>query len=515
LLGSRTAAEPIVTLHGSDHGISGVDAVRLADGSTAVAWLANDTGDPIFGTRVVYRRFSSTGVPAGEIVEVHGPSFTLTSVRLLPGPERSLLVLVASRFGALLSSQLLQARLYDGEDSPVTPLEDVHGGGGYGSGMAFDATTLPDGSFLVFGSLYEGALGSGDPTHTLWSRRIEIPGGPVGEGATILRSSIGPPELRAGGIAASGGQILAAFTEGAYESLPLPVDTLWVRPLDASGGFAGAAISVPVSAGVDLTLERLRGTGSAEFVLAWTERPSDGSEGGHSFSSTISNDVVLPVVARPSANFDVDRVGRAQFSWVAGDPAAESTWHQALTLGGTALSEPALLDTEWRAPSVFVGDDGAWSLAWSGSSPEAPHNRIFAKLGSFANGCENESSALCLSGNRFRVAARYHDHLGREGAGQATPLTADSGTFWFFAPANVELIVKVVDACTHPAFQNFWVFASGLTDVAVTLTVVDTWSGESWERSTALGEPFPPILDTQAFSTCGTTAPIVSLATSG
>ena len=67
---------------------------------------------------------------------------------------------------------------------------------------------------------------------------------------------------------------------------------------------------------------------------------------------------------------------------------------------------------------------------------------------------------------------------------------------------NTELIVKVVDACSHPDFHDFWVYASGLTDVAVTLTVVDTWTGETWERETVLGEPFPPVLDSQAFHTC-------------
>lgn len=81
-------------------------------------------------------------------------------------------------------------------------------------------------------------------------------------------------------------------------------------------------------------------------------------------------------------------------------------------------------------------------------------------------------------------------------------LTPESGTFWFFTAANVELILKVVDACGHPDFRDFWVYASGLTDVEVTLTVVDTWTGEVWERQTDLGEPFPPVLDSQAFHTC-------------
>ncbi|MEO7793453.1 MAG: hypothetical protein ABIV06_01665, partial [Thermoanaerobaculia bacterium] len=100
------------------------------------------------------------------------------------------------------------------------------------------------------------------------------------------------------------------------------------------------------------------------------------------------------------------------------------------------------------------------------------------------------------------ASATFHDHLGRDGVGQAVALTPESGTFWFFTAANVELILKVVDACALDPFHNFWVYASGLTDVEVTLTVVDTWTGEIWERSTQLGEPFPVTLDSDAFQTC-------------
>lgn len=59
---------------------------------------------------------------------------------------------------------------------------------------------------------------------------------------------------------------------------------------------------------------------------------------------------------------------------------------------------------------------------------------------------------------------------------RATPvqLTGDTGYFWFFNASNVELVVKVLDAC-H--FGRFWVFAGGLTNVDVDLTVTDTATG--------------------------------------
>jgi hypothetical protein len=54
-------------------------------------------------------------------------------------------------------------------------------------------------------------------------------------------------------------------------------------------------------------------------------------------------------------------------------------------------------------------------------------------------------------------------------------LTADTGAFWFFDPANVEVIVKVLDA--RSLNQAFWVFYGALSNVQYSLTVTDTQTG--------------------------------------
>ena len=76
-------------------------------------------------------------------------------------------------------------------------------------------------------------------------------------------------------------------------------------------------------------------------------------------------------------------------------------------------------------------------------------------------------------------------------------LTGDSGYFWFFDAANIELVVKVLDACT---LGNFWVFAGGLTNVGVTLIVEDTQTGASKTYTNPIGTAFAPLQDTKAFS---------------
>ena len=55
-------------------------------------------------------------------------------------------------------------------------------------------------------------------------------------------------------------------------------------------------------------------------------------------------------------------------------------------------------------------------------------------------------NALCLGG-RFKVEVAW-ETANREGPGNAVALTDDTGYFWFFDPANVEVVVKALDRDT-------------------------------------------------------------------
>lgn len=115
--------------------------------------------------------------------------------------------------------------------------------------------------------------------------------------------------------------------------------------------------------------------------------------------------------------------------------------------------------------------------------------------------CQPDADTLCLgTDDRFRVTARW-TALGTTGPGKAVPLALDTGTFWFFDPANVELTVKVLDGCT--VNQRFWVFVTGLTNVNVELTVEDTATGRTWTHTNPAGQTFAPRLDTDALDVCG------------
>jgi glucose/arabinose dehydrogenase len=116
--------------------------------------------------------------------------------------------------------------------------------------------------------------------------------------------------------------------------------------------------------------------------------------------------------------------------------------------------------------------------------------------------CVPADDTLCLGGGRFQVRASYRTEQGLAGPGTAQLLTPDAGYFTFFSAANPELFVKVIDACAPP-FQRYWVFAAGLTDVEVTLSVVDVTAGQEQVYVNPLGQAYPPLQDTEAFATCG------------
>jgi len=121
--------------------------------------------------------------------------------------------------------------------------------------------------------------------------------------------------------------------------------------------------------------------------------------------------------------------------------------------------------------------------------------------------CAPDENTLCLNGGRFRVAAAWRSATAT-GPGHAVGLTGDTGYFWFFSSGNVEAIVKVLDACSLNS--RYWVFASGLTNVEVTLTVTDTQNGTTKTYLNPLETAFQPIQDTGAFATCPGTVFTVS-----
>lgn len=116
-----------------------------------------------------------------------------------------------------------------------------------------------------------------------------------------------------------------------------------------------------------------------------------------------------------------------------------------------------------------------------------------------AEGCVPENDVLCLNQDRFAVRVQWTDFEGNDGVGQAIPLLDDTGLFWFFQPENVELTVKVIDACGP--FDRFWVFVASGSTVEYEIRVTDTASDPEQTNfyRNQLGEVPSLIPDTGAF----------------
>ncbi|HVT56933.1 MAG TPA: trypsin-like peptidase domain-containing protein [Thermoanaerobaculia bacterium] len=114
--------------------------------------------------------------------------------------------------------------------------------------------------------------------------------------------------------------------------------------------------------------------------------------------------------------------------------------------------------------------------------------------------CTPDAFTLCLNAGRFKVTATFRSNTGQTGNARVVKLTDDTGYFWFFSSSNVEAVLKVLNGCgvTH----HYWVFAGGLTNVRVVITVTDSTTGAMRTYTNPLNIQFQPIQDTAAFSTC-------------
>lgn len=115
--------------------------------------------------------------------------------------------------------------------------------------------------------------------------------------------------------------------------------------------------------------------------------------------------------------------------------------------------------------------------------------------------CTSSATSLCLSGGRFQVRATWSvPSQGTSGQANAVPLTPDTGFFWFHDAANVEAVVKVLNGCGLNA--HYWVFAGGLTNSAVSLTVTDESTGATKTYQNPADTAYLPLQDAAAFATC-------------
>jgi hypothetical protein len=90
--------------------------------------------------------------------------------------------------------------------------------------------------------------------------------------------------------------------------------------------------------------------------------------------------------------------------------------------------------------------------------------------------CVADATSLCLLAGNFRVSVAFRNpNDGTTGVGQAVPGSDEAGTFWFFSPANTELVVKLLDG--RALNGKYWAFYGALSNVGYTVTIEDLVTG--------------------------------------
>lgn len=116
--------------------------------------------------------------------------------------------------------------------------------------------------------------------------------------------------------------------------------------------------------------------------------------------------------------------------------------------------------------------------------------------------CIPSATVLCLNNGRFAAHVAWKTSTAN-GDGVTVPLASapDSGLFYFFSASNIEMLIKVLNACvlTPP---RYWVFYAATTNVQLTVIVTDTQTGKSKAYFNPLSTTAAPVQDVDAFATC-------------
>lgn len=145
--------------------------------------------------------------------------------------------------------------------------------------------------------------------------------------------------------------------------------------------------------------------------------------------------------------------------------------------------------------NVYLKKTGAINAAWSLLAPYLSGT----PTGPGPSVCTPSSTTICLQGNRFSVNVKYDVGQGLRDM-TAIRYTPNSGLFWFTGDDNIEVLLKMINACS---FNNrYWVYAGGTTDAGVTISVTDTRTGTVKTYTNPRGTKFGTITDGDAFATC-------------
>lgn len=176
------------------------------------------------------------------------------------------------------------------------------------------------------------------------------------------------------------------------------------------------------------------------------------------------------------------------------------------TIGGTyeGVATVGPNTTSAPVPGLDAGSLSIFRVRATGSNGTASPYSAEAAAATLTDPgpCVAGANVLCVNNSRFRVAVAWSTGTGT-GQGSVTPLPSapDSGLFYFFTPSNIEMLIKVLNACVPP-YNHYWVFFAATTNVEFGVVVTDTQNGKTRAYYNPLNRIAPPVQDVDAFATC-------------
>jgi hypothetical protein len=244
----------------------------------------------------------------------------------------------------------------------------------------------------------------------------------------------------------------------------------------------GATLGNPATATLTIVDDDSGGaTGTVEFTSASfsaaetsaqatvTVKRTGGAQGAASIDYETSNGTAM-------AGEDYTQVG-GTLDWANGDTADKTL--QVPILDDIASESGETISITLHQPvGVTMGSPAAATVTIFDDESAPP--------------CVDGELQACLLG-RFLATIHWVRANGQSGEGRVTKLTDSAAAFEFFEPGNVEVVLKMKDACALPPgnpLRSFWPFVAGLTNVRVELTIIDTESGAVRRFYNAVDQPF-------------------------
>ncbi len=154
-----------------------------------------------------------------------------------------------------------------------------------------------------------------------------------------------------------------------------------------------------------------------------------------------------------------------------------------------------------EAYAVAIESDGKIVATGWGGNYSGTYFFVLARYQVSTSACTADATHLCLAGNRFRVSVQWTDYnTNVTAAATAVPFVDESGFFYFQDPANIEIMVKVHNACA--GFGHFWFFSAATTNIGYTITVTDTKTGQTETYSNPAHVLSAAVTDQSSFASC-------------